>query len=223
MLHTLTAKHKKKERTENLLKLDGNSRSKGLQHRSIHQIQQPNPTRNPCTKPPHPRRLPSTLPLYNLRPILRPRKCPDSPTKHGIVHNTRLYIFVHPTRQQSPSLHITLFFHSPIDSLYQLHKENTYAFCSTKNVMNPNVQVPPPVHQTQGDPDVYPPAYPSGGSFHSYDEAISFVEMYSPKTTITESKQLPSIPTVLQVWNLLTIDPFCFLVQAKCTHTIFIS
>ncbi|KAG0058753.1 hypothetical protein BGZ89_001000 [Linnemannia elongata] len=63
--------------------------------------------------------------------------------------------------------------------------------------MNPNVKVPPPVHQTSGDPDVYPPAYPSGGSFHSYEEAISFVEMYSPKTTITDSKQLPSIPTLL--------------------------
>ncbi|KAG0081055.1 hypothetical protein BGZ90_010373 [Linnemannia elongata] len=63
--------------------------------------------------------------------------------------------------------------------------------------MNPNVQVPPPVHQTSGDPDVYPPAYPSGGSFHSYEEAISFVEMYSPKTTITDSKQLPSIPTLV--------------------------
>lgn len=89
--------------------------------------------------------------------------------------------------------------------------------------MNPNVQVPPPVHQTSGDPDVYPPAYPSGGSFHSYEEAISFVEMYSPKTTITDSKQLPSIPTLLHVWNLFIINPFCFLVQARCTHTILIS
>ncbi|KAG0372914.1 hypothetical protein BGX24_012405 [Mortierella sp. AD032] len=68
------------------------------------------------------------------------------------------------------------------------------------------MQVPPPVHQissSQVDSDVYPPAYPAGqygadGTFRSYNEAISFVELYSPKTTMTEPKQSPSKQTLLQ-------------------------
>ncbi|KAK3844670.1 MAG: amino acid permease-domain-containing protein [Linnemannia gamsii] len=71
---------------------------------------------------------------------------------------------------------------------------------------NPSMQVPPPVHQissSQVDSDVYPPAYPAGqhgadGTFCSYNEAISFVELYSPKTTMTEPKQSPSKQTLLQ-------------------------
>ncbi|KAG0219456.1 hypothetical protein BGX33_002726 [Mortierella sp. NVP41] len=73
--------------------------------------------------------------------------------------------------------------------------------------MNPSIQAPAPVHQAipLADSDIYPPAYPSpgggtpaDGSFYSYNEAISFVELYSPKTTMTQPDQPPRKHTFLE-------------------------
>jgi len=78
--------------------------------------------------------------------------------------------------------------------------------------MTTNVQVPPTIHQAfpLADPEAYPPTYQTGfgpnGGFQSYNEAISFVELYSTKTTITTLEETQSKQTMIEVrahaWTL---------------------